>query len=208
MASVLYSLQSSVPRNLVRCLKHSSDLSCFNKSTWRTVTSLSFNSGFVENPCVPEVSKPAPNSRTASLYALKQKEKGDWRNLTVEEKQALYCMSFSQPFCDLAEEPADEWKLILAGTFTAMGLMILGMYAWISQDNTTEDVGPFPLKKIKGGNRRLAYFSIIQQTLCEGYKMAQNFPRSCVVSSTFVVKIFQLYTGVVPCRLNFILAFL
>ncbi|GBO13121.1 hypothetical protein AVEN_223540-1 [Araneus ventricosus] len=56
-------------------------------------------------------------------------------------------MSFSQPFCDLAEEPADEWKLILAGTFTAMGLMILGMYAWISQDNTTEDIGPLSIKK-------------------------------------------------------------
>ncbi|CAL1284464.1 unnamed protein product [Larinioides sclopetarius] len=140
MASVLFSLQSSVPRNLIRCLKHSSDLSCSNKSKWRTVTSLSFNSGFVESPCISEVSKHSPKNRTASLYALKQKEKGDWRNLTLEEKQALYCMSFSQPFCDLVEEPADEWKLILAGTFTAMGLMILGMYAWISQEMTRNSV--------------------------------------------------------------------
>ncbi|KAF8776858.1 cytochrome c oxidase subunit 4 isoform 2, mitochondrial-like isoform X2 [Argiope bruennichi] len=137
MASVLYSLQSSIPRNLIRCLKHSSDITCFNKSKWRTVTSLSFNSGFVENPCVSEVDKSAPNSRTASLLALKQKEKGDWRNLTLEERQALYYMSFNQPFCDLVDEPADEWKLILAGTFTAMGLMILGMYAWISQQAMT-----------------------------------------------------------------------
>ncbi|GFY78886.1 uncharacterized protein TNIN_86721 [Trichonephila inaurata madagascariensis] len=148
MASALHNLQASISRNLVRCLKHSSDISSFNKSRWRSVTSLSFNNSFVDDPCVTDASKPCRNDRTAAILTLKQKEKGDWRNLTLEEKQALYYMSFSQPFCDVFDEPADEWKLILAGAFTTMGLMTLGMYLWLSQNVKPEDVvGPLSVKK-------------------------------------------------------------
>ncbi|GFT76362.1 uncharacterized protein NPIL_318211 [Nephila pilipes] len=100
------------------------------------------------DPCVTDSSKPCKNDRTAAIVTLKQKEKGDWRNLTLEEKQALYHMSFSQPFCDVLYEPADEWKLILAGAFTTMGLMTLGMYIWLSQNEHAEDVvGPLSVKK-------------------------------------------------------------
>ncbi|GFY78885.1 uncharacterized protein TNIN_86722 [Trichonephila inaurata madagascariensis] len=175
MASALHNLQASISRNLVRCLKHSSDISSFNKSRWRSVTSLSFNNSFVDDPCVTDASKPCRNDRTAAILTLKQKEKGDWRNLTLEEKQAcflllqrhgaqlglvtwslnamldcthVYYMSFSQPFCDVFDEPADEWKLILAGAFTTMGLMTLGMYLWLSQNVKPEDVvGPLSVKK-------------------------------------------------------------
>ncbi|GFU80986.1 uncharacterized protein TNCV_1277312 [Trichonephila clavipes] len=96
---------------------------------------------FVDDPCVTDASKPCRNDRTAAILTLKQKEKGDWRNLTLEEKQALYYMSFSQPFCDVFDEPADEWKLILAGAFTTMGLMTLGMYLWLSQNVITTRLG-------------------------------------------------------------------
>lgn len=42
-------------------------------------------------------------------------------------------MSFSQPFAEVTDEPADEWKIILASTFTAMGLMTLGLYFWVAR---------------------------------------------------------------------------
>lgn len=42
-------------------------------------------------------------------------------------------MSFSQPFSEIVDEPADEWKIILASTFTAMGLMTLGLYFWMAR---------------------------------------------------------------------------
>lgn len=46
----------------------------------------------------------------------------------------VYRMSFSQPLSEVIEEPADDWKLILASTFTAMGLMTLGLYIWMARN--------------------------------------------------------------------------
>ena len=45
----------------------------------------------------------------------------------------VYRMSFSQPLSEVIEEPTDDWKLILASTFTAMGLMTLGLYIWMAR---------------------------------------------------------------------------
>jgi len=41
--------------------------------------------------------------------ALKEKEKGDWKKLTIEEKKALYRASFRQTFSEIAA-PTGEWK--------------------------------------------------------------------------------------------------
>ncbi|GIY81949.1 uncharacterized protein CEXT_645681 [Caerostris extrusa] len=84
---------------------------------------------------------------TSSAKTINGKKKETGGNLTLEEKQALYHLSFNNPLC-YVDEPADEWKLILAGTFTAMGLMTLGMYVWLSQSEQTEVIGPLS-KKIK-----------------------------------------------------------
>ncbi|XP_015918769.1 uncharacterized protein [Parasteatoda tepidariorum] len=145
MASGLYTLSTNLSKNICQCLKHSIPNTHPPKTKWRTITSLSFNSGFVDET-YSEVKKCDNATRPLDLYALKQKEKEDWRNLSLQEKQALYHMSFSQPLC-LAEQPSDEWKLILAGTFTAMGLMTLGLYMWLSRFERTENViGPLSPK--------------------------------------------------------------
>ncbi|XP_035221385.1 uncharacterized protein LOC118194272 isoform X2 [Stegodyphus dumicola] len=54
----------------------------------------------------------------------------------------VYRMSFSQPLCEVIDQPDDEWKLILAGTFTAMGLMTLGMYMWLVQSKRRTETFP------------------------------------------------------------------
>jgi len=51
--------------------------------------------------------------------ALKEKEKGDWKKLSIEEKKALYRASFRQTFSEM-DAPTGEWKGILG--FTAMVL--------------------------------------------------------------------------------------
>jgi len=145
MASGLYTLQASITKNLSQCLKHSFSNITPCKTRWRPITSISVNTGFVDD-AYHEVKRHENVARTLDMYTLKQREKGDWRNLSLQEKQALYHMSFSQPFCYI-EQPADEWKLILAGTFTSMGLMILGLYMWLSKIECAESVvGPLSMK--------------------------------------------------------------
>lgn len=40
---------------------------------------------------------------------MREKEKGDWKKLSIEEKKALYRASFRQTFAEV-EAPTGEWK--------------------------------------------------------------------------------------------------
>ncbi|XP_047520434.1 cytochrome c oxidase subunit 4 isoform 1, mitochondrial-like [Pieris napi] len=46
---------------------------------------------------------------TPDIKVLREKEKGDWRKLTVEEKKALYRASFCQTFAEF-QAPTGQWK--------------------------------------------------------------------------------------------------
>lgn len=52
---------------------------------------------------------------------LKEKEKGDWKKLTVEEKKALYRASFCQTFAEM-KAPTGEWKSVLG--FALVGISV------------------------------------------------------------------------------------
>ena len=58
---------------------------------------------------------------TPDVMALREKEKGDWKNLTLEEKKALYRASFCQTFAEMTA-PSGEWKSVLAAVLTALAL--------------------------------------------------------------------------------------
>lgn len=57
---------------------------------------------------------------TPDVMALREKEKGDWKKLTLDEKKALYRASFCQTFAEM-KAPTGEWKSILAGVLFALG---------------------------------------------------------------------------------------
>jgi len=62
----------------------------------------------------------------AQSKALREKEKGDWRKLSIEEKKALYRHSFCQTFAEF-EAPDPEWKAVMG--WTLIGVAITwGMY--------------------------------------------------------------------------------
>lgn len=63
---------------------------------------------------------------TAETKVLREKEKGDWRKLTKQEKKALYRASFCQTFAEF-NAPTGEWKLALSG-----GLIAIGLALWFS----------------------------------------------------------------------------
>merc|ERR1712061_411972 len=59
---------------------------------------------------------------------LREKEKGDWKKLTTEEKKALYRASFCQTLSEV-EAPTGEWKSILGLTLIGISIGIWG-YLW------------------------------------------------------------------------------
>lgn len=55
--------------------------------------------------------------------ALRQKEKGDWRKLSIEEKKALYRSSFCQTFAEF-EVMDDDWKAAWGYSLIVMSLSL------------------------------------------------------------------------------------
>lgn len=72
---------------------------------------------------IPEFPCPAVRFRenSSEIMALREKEKGDWHKLTLEEKKALYRASFRQTFAEI-HAPTGEWKAILAGVLLALSV--------------------------------------------------------------------------------------
>ncbi|XP_013782881.1 cytochrome c oxidase subunit 4 isoform 1, mitochondrial-like [Limulus polyphemus] len=63
------------------------------------------------------------------ITTLREKEKGDWKELSMDEKKTLYRASFCQTFSEM-KAPTGEWKSVLAGTFVAMALTVW-LYVWM-----------------------------------------------------------------------------
>lgn len=60
---------------------------------------------------------------TPDIAALKEKEKGDWSKLSMEEKKALYRASFCQTFAEM-NAPTGEWKSVIGGALALVSLAI------------------------------------------------------------------------------------
>jgi len=82
---------------------------------------------------VDSVMAPFPAIRfkedTGDIARLREKERGDWKKLTLEEKKALYRASFCQTLTEV-EAPTGEWKSVLGCTLIGIILGIWG-YLWM-----------------------------------------------------------------------------
>lgn len=55
---------------------------------------------------------------------MREKEKGDWKKLTLHEKKALYRSSFCQTFAEF-KAPTGDWKPMFSGVFIASALALI-----------------------------------------------------------------------------------
>lgn len=58
-----------------------------------------------------------------NFQALREKEKGDWKKLSIQEKKALYRASFCQTYSEM-KYPTGEWKQHIGATLIAASLAI------------------------------------------------------------------------------------
>jgi len=66
---------------------------------------------------------------TPDIQALRMKEKGDWKQLSVEEKKQLYRSSFCQTFSEMFA-PTGKWKQYIGLTAFLVGLS-WWIYIWM-----------------------------------------------------------------------------
>jgi len=64
---------------------------------------------------------------TGDLVGIKEKEKGDWKKLSNEEKKALYRASFCQTYTEM-QAPTGHWKSIVGCT---LGFVALSWWAYL-----------------------------------------------------------------------------
>uniref|UniRef100_A0A0B7ANT1 Cytochrome c oxidase subunit 4 n=1 Tax=Arion vulgaris TaxID=1028688 RepID=A0A0B7ANT1_9EUPU len=62
---------------------------------------------------------------TAEVIKLQEKEKGDWKNLSLADKKELYRISFCQTYSEM-HAPTGEWKVIVAAV-----LLTLSATGWL-----------------------------------------------------------------------------
>jgi len=84
---------------------------------------------------LPQVPFPAIRFKenTPENLAVREKEKSDWKTLTLEEKKALYRISFCQTYAEM-HAPTGNWKRVVAmilGLFSFTGWIIIWMKVFV-----------------------------------------------------------------------------
>uniref|UniRef100_A0ACB8F783 Uncharacterized protein n=1 Tax=Sphaerodactylus townsendi TaxID=933632 RepID=A0ACB8F783_9SAUR len=82
---------------------------------------------YFDNRVHPFPDVPYRKELDASQKSLKEKEKGSWKQLSHEEKVALYRLKFHQNYAEM-NKPSNEWKTVVGGVFIFFG--ITGIIVW------------------------------------------------------------------------------
>lgn len=73
---------------------------------------------------LPPISRFNTFNALVVFQALREKEKGDWKKLTIEEKKQLYRASFCQTLVEV-EAPTGEWKAVFGWSFFWISVSLL-----------------------------------------------------------------------------------
>ncbi|MEE6522845.1 hypothetical protein FKM82_021483 [Ascaphus truei] len=98
---------------------------------------------YYDHRAVPLPDIPFQQKISVEQVALKEKEKGPWKQLSQEEKTSLYRMKFNQTYSEM-NKPSKEWKTVF-GTilmfFGLTGLIVLwqSVYVYPPKPYTLEE---------------------------------------------------------------------
>merc|ERR1712179_70723 len=67
---------------------------------------------------------------TPAILKLKEKEKGDWKKMTIHEKKELYRASYCQTLVE-TKAPTGEWKAVFGIALVCISLGLWG-YVWLA----------------------------------------------------------------------------
>ncbi|KAJ8932679.1 hypothetical protein NQ318_020328 [Aromia moschata] len=140
MASSLIILQRAL-KNVPKIPLRAAPMSSYTRTLIgkREIAGFGFNGepSYMDRPDFP---MPAIRWKEATpdVCALREKEKGDWNKLSIEEKKALYRASFCQTFAEFSA-PTGEWKSIVG-----LALLLASSALWIFYGLKTFVYGPLP----------------------------------------------------------------
>ncbi|XP_014254211.1 cytochrome c oxidase subunit 4 isoform 1, mitochondrial-like [Cimex lectularius] len=90
---------------------------------------------------------------TPNIKALKEKEKGNWKSLTIDEKKCLYRVSFCQTFAEIGA-PSGEWKYITGSVLLVLSAAI-SLYTTIYVLTRGEPPNSFKLESQQAQLKRI-----------------------------------------------------
>ncbi len=111
------------------------------------------------------------------MQALREKEKGDWKKLSIEDKKGLYRASFCQTYAEMLA-PDGKWKSVVGATLFFVSLSFW-IYLW------EKVFGKIATKKLIARHNKL-HCNIVQSILmihlgCEqckiNYSVRNHWPK-------------------------------
>ncbi|XP_015789270.1 cytochrome c oxidase subunit 4 isoform 2, mitochondrial [Tetranychus urticae] len=124
------------------------------------------------------LNKPFPAIRfkedTSEMLALKEKEKGDWKLLSNEEKKQLYRHSYCRTYAELTA-PTGNWKQVIAGILGIMSITLLVVAA-----ERTYIYPPLPESMNPENTKRFMKFALFNRIdEFDGYASKWDYEKNC-----------------------------
>ncbi|XP_014679842.1 PREDICTED: cytochrome c oxidase subunit 4 isoform 1, mitochondrial-like [Priapulus caudatus] len=64
------------------------------------------------------------HENSADVLTMREREKGGWKELSLDDKRAIYRASFCQTFSEMQARNTGEWKSVAAGTLLGITLAL------------------------------------------------------------------------------------
>jgi len=143
-STLLHAMRQAATRNSLRCFSATASKAGGHMSVSETAVGREYthprigdreivgwgingSESYIDRPDFPYPAIRWKSPNAPGVPELRQKELGDWKALSMDEKKALYRASFCQTFPEFLNHRKGEWKLWFG---TAIGFLSLALWLW------------------------------------------------------------------------------